>query len=467
MNPSDWIKAATLVTQHKQEAATAETDQLSSMSLSQIAMDDSSPPVVHYGTHVPTAMSIPTGTDVHMHNSQQEDSYQQIIPGIPQGSLYPTLSSLSSKAVASKEEVQSLHDKVSKGLYKYLQDAEQRRALELNYFDDITSPTSEEPILEDAEQTSQSSKHNPSSAKQKSIEDTEVTMNIPESLKIDTGCTSRHLSQACTDVDEKHQQSMTSEGAEQDTDAQQEDGEHSVEDVTREPTPMHSEQLHATLTGAGDVIMPTEKVGCILVTSHLKQFLEEYPPPSDKQAFLDIYHMLSLLDKYLHDNPKQHTHCMSSDNEYVILLKYAIRLNIDLTTFLTLWAVFSILLDTQDGKCEYVKCLQEEYNTYYEDKSRKYVLKLEEKLVEIQNCMHDSVTQNFDRVSGLHDNGLPPLQGKQDDQPDNVNISEKATDDAVVDIRTIYPPWSLDTNDMYDITQIANDEGIKDIRDEI
>ena len=43
-------KAATLVTQHKQEAAMAETDQLSSMPLSQIAIDDSGPPVVHYGS---------------------------------------------------------------------------------------------------------------------------------------------------------------------------------------------------------------------------------------------------------------------------------------------------------------------------------------------------------------------------------------------------------------------------------
>ena len=157
MNPSDWIKAATLVTQHKQEAAIAETDQLSSMPLSQIAMDDSSPPVVHYVTHVPTAMSKPTGTDVHAQSSQQEDSYQQIIPGIPQGSLYPTLSSLSSEAPASKDEVQSLHNKVSKGLDKYLQDAEQCHALELNYFDDTTSPTSAELTLEDAEQASQSS----------------------------------------------------------------------------------------------------------------------------------------------------------------------------------------------------------------------------------------------------------------------------------------------------------------------
>ena len=120
MNPSDWIKAATLVTQHKQEAVTTETDQLSSMPLSQIAMDDSGPPVVHYGMHMPTVVSTHTGTDAHVHSSQHKDSYQQIMPGTPQGSLYPSLSSLSSEAVDSHEEVQSLHDKVSKGLEKYL-----------------------------------------------------------------------------------------------------------------------------------------------------------------------------------------------------------------------------------------------------------------------------------------------------------------------------------------------------------
>ena len=154
---------------------------------------------------------------------------------------------------------------------------------------------------------------------------------------------------------------------------------------------MHSEQLCTALTCHNDVIMPTKKVGCTLVTSHLKQFLEDYPPTSDKQAFLNIYHMLSLLDKYLHDNLTQHTHCMSSDNEYVTLLKYAIHLNIDLTAFPTLWAVFSIVLDTQDGKCEYVKCLEEGHNTQYKGKSRRYMLKLKEKLIEIQNHMYDSV----------------------------------------------------------------------------
>ena len=52
MNPLDWRKAATLVTQHKQEAAMAEMEQLSSMPLSQIATDDGGLPIVHYGTQM-------------------------------------------------------------------------------------------------------------------------------------------------------------------------------------------------------------------------------------------------------------------------------------------------------------------------------------------------------------------------------------------------------------------------------
>ena len=76
MNLSDWLKAAALITQQKQEATTADTDQLSSMPLSQLAMDDSGPPVVHYGMHMPTATSTPTHMEVDTHNSQQEDTYQ-------------------------------------------------------------------------------------------------------------------------------------------------------------------------------------------------------------------------------------------------------------------------------------------------------------------------------------------------------------------------------------------------------
>ena len=141
MNPSDWRKAATLVFLHKQEIITAETDQLSSMPLGKISVDDSGLLVVHYGSHVPVVASTPTGTTAHVQNSPHEDSYQEIILGIPKGSLYPTLSSLSSRSVAPDTNEHSLCNKVTKGLDQYLQDAEQLHASEANYFDDTVRST--------------------------------------------------------------------------------------------------------------------------------------------------------------------------------------------------------------------------------------------------------------------------------------------------------------------------------------
>ena len=181
-----------------------------------------------------------------------------------------------------------------------------------------------------------------------------------------------------------------------DTDVLHDDYDRTAIDTIADGTSIQPEEPITELFPTDDVTIPNEKVGCIFVTRLLQQFLEGYLPPSHKQAFLNIYHMLSLLDKYLYDNPKQHTHCMLPDIEYVALLKYSICLNIDISTFPTVWAVLSILLDTQDGNLEYDKLLQEEYNRYYESRSKKYMEKLEKKSIAIQNCMHDSVTHDFD-----------------------------------------------------------------------
>ena len=130
---------------------------------------------------------------------------------------------------------------MSKGLEKYLQDAEQCHALEVNYFDDNARCTSEEPNLEDAGQTIQSSKGNQVLSKQASIEDINEARNALESLKSDTGHISRKHLLVCTDADEKHQQIMTSEDVEQDINAQHRDGKHPVVDITREPISTPSE----------------------------------------------------------------------------------------------------------------------------------------------------------------------------------------------------------------------------------
>ena len=81
--------------------------------------------------------------------------------------------------------------------------------------------------------------------------------------------------------------------------------------------------------------------------------------------------------------------------------------------------------------------------------------------------MHDNVTQDFDRVSDLNDNGLNPLQGQQDEQPEGVNRPGNAIDNDVVDIMTLYPPWSLDTNNRCDNNQVASNRHRQEMQDEL
>ena len=145
--------------------------------------------------------STPTHAEMDTYTSQQEDTYQQIIPGIPQGSLYPTLASLSSKERTFPEETQTLGDKVSKGLEKYLQDAEQCRTLEVIYFDDNTTGQNDESSPEDAEQTIKFFKDNQVSSAQTSTVNTRVTKNALESLKSDTSHTSRQHLSVCTSAE--------------------------------------------------------------------------------------------------------------------------------------------------------------------------------------------------------------------------------------------------------------------------
>ena len=84
---------------------------------------------------------------------------------------------------------------------------------------------------------------------------------------------------------------------------------------------------------SNDICIPTEKVGCLQVTSQLQEFLNHFPPESIEKAFEQIYQILQVLDTYLIDNPQQHQYCMSPDSVYISLITYATKLEIDLCTF--------------------------------------------------------------------------------------------------------------------------------------
>ena len=150
-----------------------------------------------------------------------------------------------------------------------------------------------------------------------------------------------------------------------------------------------------------NVHISTEKVGCLQVTNQLREFLNHFPPESREKAFEQIYEILQVLHAYLIDNPQQHIHCMSPDNEYVSLIMYAITIEIDLCNFLVIWAVLSILLDTQSNTLQYVKSLQQVVNNYYDKCPTDIMSRLEHQASDIMKAMYDSINNdNFDSISG-------------------------------------------------------------------
>ena len=76
MKVKDWQKAAQLVCDRQTKAATVDTSELSSFSLSELPVDSSGPPTLLQGPHVPLSMSTPihvSQADQHCTDSAKEE----------------------------------------------------------------------------------------------------------------------------------------------------------------------------------------------------------------------------------------------------------------------------------------------------------------------------------------------------------------------------------------------------------
>ena len=187
-----------------------------------------------------------------------------------------------------------------------------------------------------------------------------------------------------------------------------------IDDTSYDPTIVMGKPVTTTFV-SDDVHIPTEKVGCLHVTSQLQEFLNHFPPESKEKAFEQIYQILQVLDAYLIDNPQQHQYCMSPDSEYISLITYATKIEIYLCYFLAIWAV---LLDTKSKELQYVKNLQQVVNDYYEKHPMEVMRRLQQQTAEIIDVMYDSVTnQNFDRVS----DDVDSISGAVDNDSDKID----------------------------------------------
>ena len=342
--------------------------------------------------------------------TQATDTHHQIIPGMSEH-LYPTLVADASLSTPTADNCSTLQNQITSEIDKYLQEAADRRERDDNYFNgqhvatNTTSPQQEDNLLEQDE------------------EDDEL--RVPESNGQDTGTYGTIPTEHNAQYQDKLE-TIPEEGEEEDPqmaenqevhdpytvaytsdDSEEEPFNTAIDDTSEDPTIVMGKPV-TTAFISDDVRVPTKKVGCLQVTSQLNHF----PPESKEKAFEQIYQILQMLDAYLIHNPQQHQYCMSPDSEYIPLIMFATKLKIDLCNFPAIWAVLSILLDTQSNKLQYVKTLQQVVDDYYEKHPMEVMSRLEHQITDIMNAMYDSMTNdNFDsisddidRVSGAVDN---------------------------------------------------------------
>ena len=139
MNTSSWKKAADLVakvtpvTPQAPAAATVESQNLQSLPLSALSVDDSGPLQVTYEPHQPIATSTPRATSTESSQLSTE-AYRQILPGMS-SRLYPTLVADSSLDTHISDNQDTLHTQLTSEVDKYLQEVAERCEMDINYFD--------------------------------------------------------------------------------------------------------------------------------------------------------------------------------------------------------------------------------------------------------------------------------------------------------------------------------------------
>ena len=139
MNASSWKKAADIIAKatqadlQVQAAAMAESQNLQSLPLSALSVDDSGPLQVTYESQQPIATSTPRATSTKSPEISTE-AYCQILPGMS-AQLYPTLVTDSSLDTYIPDNQDTLQTQLTSEVDKYLQEAAERREMDVSYFD--------------------------------------------------------------------------------------------------------------------------------------------------------------------------------------------------------------------------------------------------------------------------------------------------------------------------------------------
>ena len=270
--------------------------------------------------------------------------------------LYPTLIADSLLTTPAADNCSTLQRQITSEIDKYLQEATEKHERDDNYYDgwhmatNTSSPQQEANFLEQDDDAGSDEEDNKAIVLESNGLDTSMHYRSSPGQYIQPQDELETIPE-----EEEPQMEEKQDIVNQDTvvftpdESEEEPFNTAIDDTSDDPTIVMGKPV-TTAFVSDDVRIPTEKVGCLQVTSQLQEFLNHFPLESIEKAFEQIYQILQVLDAYLIDNSQQHQYCMSPDSEYISLITYATKLEINLCNFLAIWAVLSILLDTKSNE---------------------------------------------------------------------------------------------------------------------
>ena len=236
---------------------------------------------------IPTSTLRATSTSI---SDTPSETYCQIIPGISDR-LYPTLLADGSLGNQVADNHGTLKNQITSEVDKYLQEAAERCERDVNYFNRWHMAT------------------NTSSQQQKPDFVAQDEEKVPESNGNDTGengaqNAERNIQyyddlETIPEEDEEEEEEDPQIAAKQEVDdfdtiaynpeeSEEEPLDTAIDDTSEDPTIVMGKLL-TTAFISDDVCVPTEKVGCLQVTSQHQEFLNHLPPESTEKAFEQIY----------------------------------------------------------------------------------------------------------------------------------------------------------------------------------
>ena len=321
MKAKDWQNTAKLIRERQTQPATVDSSELSSFPLSALSLDDSGPPAVLQGPYMPlstsTPISMPQGNQQIIDSAPEESPFQQVIPNIPQQSFYHQLAALetsvntvvsppisfSRRVINDIEEQQrkALKDTVEGNIrltnISPISDAEEQDEEviipSLNPQAGIMqADTQEETLQLESSEIEDTGLKKVDTQEDQNTRTTEIQntgdvdeTGVPHSINSqieEHGTTPENDSNdyISDDQDPAMQDNQMSKASQDDNYHTAIDDDDDLDDTVQFGNPITQPFLSRS------VRIPTTEVGCLSLTQMFHDYLHEYPPPSQADAYL-------------------------------------------------------------------------------------------------------------------------------------------------------------------------------------